>query len=294
MKTKQLKANDPLTGKLLSYSAAATAILAIGQQAEAQVAYTDVDPDESFTGEVGDKGIYELDINNDGTVDLQIIHGNDDWYSGWQSVRVLPQNQGGVVTGAIYFTAWEKSYYMGLMFEKDAVIGPDEGFNSSEDYGSVQMAWQGTSYSIAYTSGPWVGETDKYLGVRFSLDDGTTFHYGWVRLDVAADMTSFTVKDYAYEETADQFIRAGHTVAGIDNGLSNDFGVKVFSFEKSVIISDLSDDNAHAEIYNALGQRVHSSPVRSGRTAIPMADAGLYIVKLKVNDDLITSKVIVR
>ena len=294
MKTKQLKLNDPLTGKLLTYSAAAGALLAFGQKADAQITYTDVDPDQTLVGEYGEKGIYELDINNDGTIDLLIIQGNEDWYSGWQSVRVMPQNQGAVVTSAIYFSAWEKSYYMGLKFDKDAAIGVEANFNSSTVY-SVQMAWAGTSSEVAYTSGPWVGEVDKYLGVRISLDEGSTFNYGWVRLDVAEDLTSFTVKDYAYEATAGTAIAAGDEGGTqVEDDFANDLGVKIFSFENSIILADVDTDNAQADIFNTIGQLVHSTPVHSGRIEIQKENKGLYIVKLKLNEDIVTSKVIVK
>ena len=253
MKTKQQK--DLLAGKLLSYSAAAGAVFAIGQDAEAQVAYTDVDPDVTLQAtEADSRDTLNIDFNNDEVVDVTIIHGNGDWYSYstyfWRSVRALNGSGAEIALETLYAT---------------------------------------------YTYGPWAdGTADKYLGVRFSLDEGSTFHYGWVRLDVAVDQVQVTVKDYAYEQTAGTTIKAGDIGGTPVESLSNNLDVKVFSYEKSIVISDLDADNAHADIYNTLGQLVRSTPIQSGRTEIQMDTKGMYIVKLKVNEELLTGKVIVK
>ena len=51
---------------------------------------------------------------------------------------------------------------------------------------------------------------DKYLGLKIEVKGKT--YYGWVRLDVAKDAKSFTIKSYAYDSIPDQAIQAGDTV----------------------------------------------------------------------------------
>ena len=81
------------TQKLAAYSAVAGAMLTVGQTANAQVVYTDVDPDESFTA-----GSYNIDLNNDATTDFVLNQASN--YGGWETVRILPQGGAGFLSGA--------------------------------------------------------------------------------------------------------------------------------------------------------------------------------------------------
>jgi len=303
MKKNQLQEKDLLSAKLLSYSAAAGALLAIGANAEAQISYTDVDPDSLVVlpDTVG-QSIFEIDMNNDGFTDVTIIAGNGDWYydegvSNWMSIRAMAGSGAEVALQTSYLSGgtWAGTYSFAKRFDVDAVIGPDESFYYSS--WSFQLGWLGT-YATGYTmnSGPWVdGEVDKYLGIRFSLDGGTTYHYGWVRLDVAGDQSEVLVKDYAYEETADVGIVAGQKwTTSVRDGLSDDLGVKIFSHQNKIVISDLEIDHATADVYSVTGQLLHTVQVEKGRNEVPVDNKGLYIVKIDLGSEIVSSKVIVQ
>ena len=308
MKTKQLEEKELLTGKLLAYSAAAGAIFEVGQNAEAQVAYTDVDPDEIVIAPgLGLADTLAIDLNGDGIIDVNIVHGSGDkWYttgtsaSLWKTIRALPGTGGQVNIAPSYLTAWSASYNFANRFDAEALIGPDlgEGEYWSGGTSSFELAWLGTyaQGTGPYNTGPWVdGAPDKYLGIRFTLDEGTSYHYGWVRLDVTSDIIQVTVKDYAYEQTADVAIAAGDMGnVSVRDGLRNDLDVKVFSFNRSIIVSDLDVDRAQADVFNVAGQLVRSIQVEKGRTEIPMENNGLYIVRIDTGKDLVSSKVIVQ
>ena len=310
MKTKQHKEKDLLTGKLLSYSAAAGAILAVGSEAEAQVKYIDVDPDSVVVApELGYAGIFEIDMNGDDSINVTIVVGSGDkWYSGsvgsgslWKSVRALPGFGGEVNIHPSYLTAWSATYNFANRFDADDLIGPDlgEGDYWSGGSASFELGWLGT-YSAgagaSYLTGNWVdNEPDKYLGIRFTLDEGGSYHYGWVRLDVSSDMSQATVKDYAYEQTADTPIAAGDMgEVSVRNGLNNDLGVKIFSHLGNIIISDLKTDRAQADVFNVAGQLVQSVQIEQGRSQIPMEDKGLFIVRIDTGADIVSSKVVVQ
>jgi len=301
MKKNQLQEKDLLSAKLLSYSAAAGALLAIGANAEAQVTYTDVDPDAlvALPDTVG-ASIFEIDMNSDGNTDVTIVAGNGDWYysagvSNWMSIRALNGSGAEVALQSSYLSGWGGTYYFGKRFDADAVIGPDESFGYSS--WSFQLGWLGTyATGLTYNTGPWVdGETDKYLGIRFSVDGGTSYHYGWVRLDVAGDQSEVLVKDYAYEETADKAIRAGsQNSTSVRNGLANDLGVNIFSHQNKIVISDLEIDHATADVYNVAGQLLHTVQVEKGRNEVPVDNKGLYIVRIDMGSEIVSSKVIVQ
>jgi|GEM_PF-2130975 len=59
-------------------------------------------------------------------------------------------------------------------------------------------------YSSAYTK--WAGKT-AYIGVQFTL--AGKLRYGWMRITVAADGSSYIIKDYAWNQAPNGSIRAG-------------------------------------------------------------------------------------
>jgi hypothetical protein len=306
MKTKNLQKNDLLKGKLLSYSAAAGALLAIGQDAEAQVAYTDVDPDSiCIAPEVDSTSIFAIDMNGDEIVDVTIVAGDGDWYYAnnstsqyhWWSIRALNGSGAEIATHSSYLSAWAGTFYFAKRFDKDASIGPEASLNFYTNSWSFQLGLYGNSTGALYTSGHWNDDdVDKYLGIRFSLDAGTSWHYGWVRLDIGDKYKSVTVKDYAWEQTADKAIAAGDVGTGtsVKDGISDDVGVKVFSHQQNIIVSDLEANHAQADIFSVSGQLLRSVQVESGRTEIPMENKGLYIVRIDLGSEIVSSKVIVK
>ena len=75
-----MKKSTPLSERIKSYSLLSSAIIAPALACEAQVIYTDVDPD--FV--VEEYQPYLLDLNNDGITDFEIEYlytGSGYWYS---------------------------------------------------------------------------------------------------------------------------------------------------------------------------------------------------------------------
>ncbi|EAY28951.1 GEVED domain-containing protein [Microscilla marina] len=60
----------------------------------------------------------------------------------------------------------------------------------------------------------WNGKT-AYVGVRFS--NAGSIHYGWLKLEVAADGQSYKLLEYAYHEQPDAAIRAGQSMLDVGN-----------------------------------------------------------------------------
>ncbi len=57
----------------------------------------------------------------------------------------------------------------------------------------------------------WLGK-EAYVGV--AMKDGDFWHYGWIRIKVAADAMSYTVLDHAYNDQPDAPILAGQKIVG--------------------------------------------------------------------------------
>jgi hypothetical protein len=64
----------------------------------------------------------------------------------------------------------------------------------------------GLTYSLQSTFGGFI-DKESYLGVRFHI--GEDQHYGWIRAIVSEEISNLTVRDWAYEQTPGEGIRAG-------------------------------------------------------------------------------------
>ncbi|MEO5571057.1 MAG: T9SS type A sorting domain-containing protein [Bacteroidia bacterium] len=172
--------------------------------AKAQIVYTDVNPDSTITtGSSYTIKIYNLDLNNDGTVDFNILtyHTPGGFYVYPRFyVKVTPLNANEVLDDSLSGSV----YYPGAL-----------GLNS---FIETNLLWSNTSNQILYYSlaayqwGFWSLNTDGYLGLKVIVASDTL--YGWVRLSIKknnASSISFKIKDYAYNSIPNQPILAGET-----------------------------------------------------------------------------------
>ena len=107
-------------------------------------------------------------------------------------------------------------------------------------------------------------------------------------------MSGLIIKDYAYEETADQAINAGQKWPVSVRDVIQNKDVQVFSFDNNVVINAVADFSAEAEIFNAIGQRVKLVQVREGRTEIAINQPGIYMVRFSVDNEMINHKVVIQ
>jgi hypothetical protein len=232
--------------RLTSYSLFSTAFLLAGVETNAQVIYTDVDPDESY---IGDGESYDLDLNNDGTTDF-IISIKSAIYPGMFYTVSSGATFSGIIR-SVYINPYPGNEIAGSLadganaFNAYALVGPGMSFTSASElildffWGVVDYPLPGSIYSYAML-GDWPGVTDKFLAFRFQ-DAGETY-YGWARLDAGYDCASFTIKDYAYNATPDTPIETGEMVAG--NGIN-------FADPTGSVMEDMGDYTGEVEIDNS-------------------------------------------
>jgi hypothetical protein len=69
-------------------------------------------------------------------------------------------------------------------------------------------------YYSSFQFGPWVNNQGGFLGLRFNNASGT--HYGWLQGagDVASEVKTFTITDWAYESCPGVGISTGATSGG--------------------------------------------------------------------------------
>jgi hypothetical protein len=262
MKKTTLKKSNNLTKRLTQYGALTAAIAGIAD-ANGQIIYTDITPDEGGAGVQ-----YLLDMDNDGTDDFSIRHFSASSFGGAvNNLFTAPNSSNGGILGI------DSSFDYPFALDAGATIS------------SGQTSWlPGNNYyktmnynSCNYYSSQWCGVTDKYLGLRFQIAGAT--HYGWARLDVNQDSGSgWLIKDYAYNSVAGEAINAGQTLS-IDEHAINE--IKIVSLNKSIALYNLPE-NTDYKLLDISGKSVMHGSINDHTYVIEAngISNGIYIVEL--------------
>ena len=233
-----------------------------------QIIYTDIpDATPSVT--------YPLDLNNDNIADFLIQFD--------PGIQLMCKPQGsnaysGNLSGGIYLP-WALN------------SGVDICDSSITWYDSINpgtMAW-GTSI------GNWVGATDKYLALK--LIAGSNTYYGWVRLDVWATSTSFTVKDYAYESTPNNCIVTGQTTTVIyENPTIQKPGIYPNPVNSTATITHNEGfKNATYTIYDSFQRRIYQQTNVTGKSILLDAStfsSGIYFLVITEENRIVASEIV--
>ncbi len=203
-----------LERRLTGYALAAGAAIAVGQTAEAAVQYAPLDPDLTFIRGDGDQA-YELDLDGDMATDFTFSFADSSTtYTSSGNPYFFRFHPVNVQVGS-----WSFSGSTGANRCLGAVLGNNwaAALNSDRSLSSTaasaawvnrpSMAWTGSNNDSKFARGYFLGKNQRFLGLRFRLADG--WHYGWCRLSVDKKAGSFTIHDYAYEDTVDTPIVTG-------------------------------------------------------------------------------------
>ena len=228
---KGTKLSKAMDGRLKTYSlvamAAGVGVAAGTVPAEAQIVYTPAHV------ELNQK--FELDLNNDGANDFNLIPWGSASIGGslrtsWLDVCHSPaEGSHACVQSSSSIQANKDNVVLttgdgAAALAAGAAIGPQQQF-----IGTGQAVYMGGRVFYSVTSrnpkvewnGPWVnsgnGVTDRYLGLKFKING--QFHYGWARISVKTNRNPGIhggfiayLQGYAYETVANKAIRAGQTV----------------------------------------------------------------------------------
>jgi hypothetical protein len=286
--------------KLANYSAMAGAVLVSGA-VDAQITYVDVNPDAVVNGT---NSPYNLDFNNDANPDVvfgvQAVNSAGTYsYMGIPFTFTVQGNGAGAQAGSnaaiVGSITGSSSTFVPTMLINQDVISPTQQFGSGGTLGFAGLldvpAFGYNDYPV--TQGMWLGATDKFLGVRFT--NGADLHYGWVRLDVAGDATTITIKDYAFNAQPNGSIIAGQMV-----------GLEGVSAEQKVTIKPQLDQATINVTPDLIGGKIALVDM-SGRDAkvVDITDintvisydklqTGVYILTARFQNESVTKKVYVK
>lgn len=197
---KKVKSGDSV---LLRYSGVVSALLAAaGVKAQPDTVLTVVDTTLDMNGQS-----FDIDLDTNGVVDFRINQIVDS--TNFNITGVTIQARGPAANQVLGIDYGNYNYPFKL--DVGDTIGPGKNFKGvgvNDRLGYLGLIVDGSTYPNSQFVN---GVTDGFLGVRFegNLDSLVETYYGWIRVDVAADLRSITIKDYAYITVPDQLIRAG-------------------------------------------------------------------------------------
>lgn len=272
-------------GRLVQYSAMAACLVAM-KTAEAQIIYEDI---ADVTIEPIDTFNIDLDMN--GTFDFEFRAGTGN--SGTQTFGSIfgvvtsasvgnPSNQIAGTVGAFYDYA--------SAFNAGVTVNAANNWLSYPSYsnsGVIVSFFQGNVY------GNFAGAGDKFLALKFKI--GSELHYGWMRLNVTVDPVVITIKDYAYNATANAAVITGDTATSTGiNSISDNGNIFAYSFGKMVHItsSEQSIMITGINIINLSGEVVFSNALNKNNAAIDLNELpdGIYTVQIFAGEDSLNKK----
>lgn len=270
-----------------AYSGMAAAFLAVANESQGQIVYTDIDPDVSLNNDQ-----YPIDFDGDGTTDITIFHQGvilDD-------ITVNFAFFDGEVIGSIVDTYYV--YGDVLLFGDPIGPGNPNWQTNSQYYGYLGAVV--TYYGYQSESGPWLGETG-YLGVRFTGQDGQA-RYAWVHLSMPEDASVVTLLGYAYESAPNTAISAGNIgnvslapVAKAIHGM-NVFPNPVSDMARIEVSVEVSG-SYELKLYDALGRTVMERRVAlaAGAQQLDLDMQGMavgsYVLELRNEQHVVQRKV---
>lgn len=231
--------------RLASYSAMAVAI-AGGSQVNAQIVYTNIDPDIHYNtlgGEVIHGGEC-FDFNDDAQTDLCI---------GLNFRSVTDTDYQTFSMGVFSYGEVNGDYFVSALPEGSLINATNNDW-----LGPYRTMFQLVQYSgFSYGSGDWLNAEDKYLGFRIPVDGN--YLYGWLRITCLIDypgvpfvLTDLSIKDFAYNATPGAPILAGEGMPGCE--VPEPIGTfAIGPFSAKLKWEDVEDADSYQIFYRQIG-----------------------------------------
>lgn len=280
--------------KLAQYTAASAAFLAVHDSADAQVTYSDLDPDSTITSA---DTIY-LDLNLDSINDIMF------WIE--SKSGIITTSSGGTSS---YFYRFAKAdalnynvlvgdegTYSGYVFRSASQFASGEmiGYNTPDYFGG-SASLGGAIFvngDTIYSAGPWSGADGQFLGMRFKYDGYN--HWAWLRVSVGDGGSAVTVHDFAYVTTEDVAIPAGVTTA-VEPAVPQNKPF-IFSTGSSIHIRFQEQDaQAHYFVFDLAGKQILNGSISDVTEIIDCNNfpSGIYLVKVFDGKNTFQEKVMI-
>lgn len=201
-KQRALSARRRMGPRLAAYALAGGAGLT-AQQAMAAIVHTDI-PDITFTDPNPSDNFASgalFDMNLDGDVDFTLLHiilSTSGLPSPYRPIAYIYPGYGALLGEGFAGADGPFLFYPTAMDAGDVI----DDLLTFDDAGVLGSEYFG--YGV-YGNFPGVGE--KFVGIKFDI--AGAFHFGWILVEVPGDVSSVTLKAWAYETTPGTAIAAG-------------------------------------------------------------------------------------
>lgn len=279
--------NTQIRSKLNNYAAFATAFL-FTHNINAEIVYTDIEPDVTLDN---DDYFYEIDIDNEGVNDFQLLRIKGAYYSYWESVYRsftalffynLAENK---FFAGSYFTVGSAMYSSYQTFRPYAIpvdysVGPLLSFQS-EGWPIMVSHVFDESHNLIKNKGHWSAVDEGYIGIRMGVLGEA--HFGWIRVTIIEEPLSMIIHDFAYETTLNKPIRTGVTftnVTEIESG-SSPFSI-VHLGQNTIQVLAPNQLPYTIQLFDLSGKMVLTSNQQTGNTTITIPNqTGVYILQIQ-------------
>ncbi|MGL4599067.1 MAG: T9SS type A sorting domain-containing protein [Bacteroidia bacterium] len=274
-----------IQNKLRAYTAAAGSIAAFVGTADAQIIYTDINPDVVLTGS---NATYNLNMDNNNTTEMTFASyvstdsaGNPVAYAMLLSLNTPNTN---ATLGALYSATVPFPYALA----NGAPINAANPNWQQQNIGIQYLA--AVIYSTPYCY--FLGQNDRYLGVRFNINN--QLHYGWVRLSCNAGASVLTIKDYAYNTQVGSPINAGDMVNSIQP-LSQSI-TRIYTSNNQLVINRDETNPVTVTVVNMQGETIFTEQTTDQNYTHDLGTiaAGIYLVNVTGETGMVTRKIYIR
>ena len=273
----------------------------IATQAQAQIIYTDVIPDASYSGT--NDSCY-LDLDNNGQTDFLIIRREDPGYclscviGTHYRVLIFP-----MATHVISGFTWLSQQFP-QCHQSGQVIGTNQSYSVTN--GLMRDASPGggcppsLQNCVPWPSFSWANFPEGYLGLRFMI--AGEIHYGWARLSIPS-ATGFTLKDYAYNSVPDEAIVAGDD-GSVSTGITSialrtmQVSPNPFTSTLSLALQTGTTGSVICKVISLTGQSLLTRTIAAngGPSSITLDLAslapGTYLLEIETDGERIVRKVV--
>lgn len=270
---------DSFEKKLAAYMAMAAAALAAGTyKADAQVIYTDVNPD----GDIQQEGWWNLDLNNDGITDFKFsfyFSSSSDGMSTQEKfdLRVEALNDNYVMAngGVPQDVEWDDTISVNNSFIKQGPL---------QYHYTWQHPYQGTTSNThgGVQSGIWWNGGPEWLGLK--LKAGGLIYYGWARISHLQK-----VCNYAYNATPEEPVIAGRFDVKYVPSSHPDDSATIFNTRNLLFIIDKNGIflNGTVRIIDVIGCVLIEQKIVSIEQTISLSNLipGMYFAELNYEAD---------
>lgn len=285
---------DTLETSVLKYTSLAAAVLGT-QAAGAQAIWTDIQDTTLMTN----GAMYNLNLDGDsGVVDFRITQLVD---SGLARVTGVIISAGVNATNQAMGVNMANYAYPFNLNVGDS-IGPNQvyrGINSAKNVGYMAFQINNTTYPSSQFVDTTNGITDGFLGLRFIrfINDTNRTYYGWVRVDVAADLKSITIKDYGYMPIEREGMTAGeNSPIGLHESGLPEIDMVQMGHTLHIDLPVGFKESGSVEFYDLGGKLIskHNLDARKSVFDLSNLPKGVLIAKLATNGMEASKKIVVR